>query len=100
MPSLDCNTCGGGGLVVVGRDMYGRPVLGPCPGCGGSGQQPARHRHKAGHRHGAEEGQHPTPAIVMRMLREHDEQGRGNTELMITRPCGWCPSQDPYAYTG
>jgi hypothetical protein len=35
---------------------------------------PARHRHPARHLHREEEGQHPSPATVMRMLREHDDK--------------------------
>ncbi|MEU8438325.1 hypothetical protein AB0F18_36615 [Streptomyces sp. NPDC029216] len=32
---------------------------------------------------GAKKGQHPSPATIMRMLREH---------VIIRLVCGWCPS--------
>ncbi|MFB7253586.1 recombinase family protein [Streptomyces nojiriensis] len=36
------------------------------------GDEPARHRQATRHHHRREKGRHPSPATVMRMLREHD----------------------------
>ena len=68
------------------------PRVGPCPGQGHrrrrrhrrrharrrpapalAGAQPAGYRRPARHLHRKEKGQHPSPATVMRMLRDHDE---------------------------
>ncbi len=60
------------GKSIGRRHRRGHALPRPAP-ARPAGPEPARHRRTPCHQQGQEEGQHPAPATVLRLLRDHDE---------------------------